>query len=392
MLRLTVKFLVALTCFTAVYLSTEAADTCPATTTSCIPGLPGRDGQPGRDGVTGPPGRDGRDGLPGNSCTAGGPGLQGPPGLNGTDGERGPPGSPGLPGALNYTEQQQLKEEILATIREEISMLSCCNATQPTPDPGPQCEGTFKDNPATSCKAIYECNPTAPSGTYWVNANTGPLQVYCQMETNNCGDITGGWTRVAHINMSEPQQTCPSPLRTLTTPQRMCAGPTSAGCSSVQYPTLGLNFTQVCGRAIGYMYSSVDAFGHHNTIDNPYVDGLSITYGTPRHHLWTYAAGQNGRCLCHAGSSASHPPSFVGQHYYCDGWPQGFTARWYTEYPLWDGEGCPTGNTCCDPPNLPWFHRTLNTAITDDIEVRWCHDQAVGDEDVGVELLELYVY
>ena len=75
---LTVKFLVALTCSTAVYLTTEAADTCPVTTASCLPGLPGRDGrdgQPGRDGndgATGPPGRDGRDGL---SCMAGGPGT-----------------------------------------------------------------------------------------------------------------------------------------------------------------------------------------------------------------------------------------------------------------------------------------------------------------------------
>ena len=45
-----------------------------------------------------------------------------------------------------------------------------------------------------------------------------------------------------------------------------------------------------------------------------------------------------------------------------------------------------------DPPNLPWFHRTLNAASTDDIEVRWCHDEDAGNEDVGVDLLELYVY
>ena len=73
MLRLTVKLLVVLTCFTAVYLTTEAADNCSVTRASCLPGLPGKDG---RDGQPGPPGRDGRDGL---SCMAGGPGPQGPP-------------------------------------------------------------------------------------------------------------------------------------------------------------------------------------------------------------------------------------------------------------------------------------------------------------------------
>ena len=200
---------------------------------------------------------------------------------------------------------------------------------------------------------------------------------------------------MAHINMSEPQQTCPSPLLALNAPVRMCTGGTSAGCYSVLYPALGLSFTQVCGQAIGYMYYSVDglnAVATTKVIDNPYVDGLSITYGSPRQHLWTYVAAQNGRCLCHSPTHASRPPSFVGQHFYCDGWPEQYSATWYTLYPLWDGEGCPTNNTCCDPQDLPWFHRTLNTASTDDIEVRWCHDEGAGNEDFGVDLLELYVY
>ena len=29
------------------------------------------------------------------------------------------------------------------------------------------------------------------------------------------------------------------------------------------------------------------------TIDTTYVDGLSITYGNPRRHIWTYATGEN---------------------------------------------------------------------------------------------------
>ena len=184
--------------------------------------------------------------------------------------------------------------------------------------------------------------------------------------------------RVAHINMTEPEQTCPTPLRTLTAPFRMCVGETPAGCYSVQYPTLGLNFTQVCGQAIGYKYSSTDRMRASTTIDNAYVDGLSITYSSPRRHLWTYSAGG---CPCH-----SEAPYFVGQHLYCD-WNSG---NW--DYSLWDGEGCSAGSTCCDPPNLPWFHRALDTATTDDIEVRWCRDSAASDEDVGVVLLELYVY
>ena len=368
-----VKLLLALGSITVLFLRGEAAGAVcgqrsPFPTIQALPGKPGKNGAPG---VPGPKGEAGMNGTDGEQGPVGPPGLDG---RNGSDGRPGPPGT--VPDAVI----EQLREGILEEVRRELNLI---------------CPGDREMYPATSCKEIHGCDPTAQSGYYWINTTTGPLQVYCQMETNNCGNITGGWTRVAHINMSEPQQTCPSPLRTLTTPQRMCAGQTSAGCSSVPYPTLGLNFTQVCGRAIGYMYSSVDglaAIRTSKTIDNPYVDGLAITYGTPRHHLWTYAAGRNGQCLCHPGSSASQPPSFVGQHYYCDGWPQAYTSRWYTQYPLWDGEGCPTGNTCCDPPNLPWFHRTLNTTTTDDIEVRWCRDQSASNEDVGVELLELYVY
>ena len=265
MLPVTVKLFVTLTLFTIMlYLTTEAADTCPATTASCIPGLPGRDG---------------RDGQPGRDWT---PGRDGTPGCNGRD------GAPGPPSALNDTEKESMKKDIMNALREEVCQLNRLSSCKPT------CNGMCADNPAASCKEIYDCNPSTPSGNYWISTDSGPQEVYCEMRASRCGNITGGWMRVAHINMSDPEQTCPSPLRTLTSPLRMCAGGTSAGCSSVQYPTLGLNFTHVCGQAIGYMYHSADGLDApytSKTIDSPYVDGLSITYGSPRHHLWTYAAG-----------------------------------------------------------------------------------------------------
>jgi len=31
-------------------------------------------------------------------------------------------------------------------------------------------------------------------------------------------------------------------------------------------------------------------YSHNVSIDGYYADGLSITYGSPRHHLWTYVA------------------------------------------------------------------------------------------------------
>ena len=75
--------------------------------------------------------------------------------------------------------------------------------------------GQYKGFPATSCKEIYDCNPNTPSGHYWIYTDSQPLKLYCEMNATQCGNITGGWTRIAHIDMKD-QQNCPSPLRTLT--------------------------------------------------------------------------------------------------------------------------------------------------------------------------------
>ncbi len=40
-----------------------------------------------------------------------------------------------------------------------------------------------------------------------------------------------------------------------------------------------------------YLVGSPDAFhGPMSSIDESYVDGLSITHGSPRQHVWTFAA------------------------------------------------------------------------------------------------------
>ena len=83
----------------------------------------------------------------------------------------------------------------------------------------------------------------------------------------------------------------------------------------------------------------------------------------------------------------------MGDHYF---WESGnVDARenqWYPVDPLWDGDGCPTGNTCCEPPNLPWFNRIIDPPSTADIELRLCRDETATNEDLSVELFELFVY
>ena len=96
-------------------------------------------------------------------------------------------------------------------------------------------------------------------------------------------------------------------------------------CEGLNYTTSSEQYDQVCGRIIGYQIGSTDAFlaGSGRSIDISYVDGISVTHGSPRQHIWTFAAGIDegtsfpaATCPCVSGSTAStRIPSFVGQNY-----------------------------------------------------------------------------
>ena len=269
--------------------------------------------------------------------------------------------------------------------------------------------GHTPENPANSCTELAEQEPDIPSGNYWIlNSTQSPVQVFCEMgEVFPASlNVTGGWVRVANLNMTDPDQQCPESLnQSYTNPVRLCGRRTDSRCDSVTFTTYGVQYRQVCGRVRGYQVASPDAFERWEhcsscTIDKPYVDGVSITHGaSPRKHIWTYAAGVfenqtvNSSCPC-TGSGVS-PPSFVGSDYYCESALS--TDQWrpavlYSNDTLWDGQHCNgLEHTCCNSPNLPWFCKKLPEPTTDDLEFRLCGNQAVADEDVPIDLAELYI-
>ena len=140
------------------------------------------------------------------------------------------------------------------------------------------------------------------------------------------------------------------------------------------------------------------------SIDSFYVYGVSITYGTPRNHIWTLAGGITDLTLTHPNllgnncpcsdppSNRVNPPSFVGDNYYCE---SGNSGSWYVDYhlysddPLWDGQQCEV-DCCSNGKSPPWFKVELNNSTTDDIEVRICNAEGTRD-DTPIELLELYI-
>ena len=134
------------------------------------------------------------------------------------------------------------------------------------------------------------------------------------------------------------------------------------------------------------------------------VDGVSLTYGTnPRKHIWTFSAAIS-RTLIHqyVVCPCTHPPNtasitvppFIGSDYFCDAG----TDQWidnsvfYPEDdPLWDGQGCPSTSTCCQFNSPPWFCRTLPEPTIEDIELRLMADQGYNNEDVPLQLIEIFI-
>ena len=268
--------------------------------------------------------------------------------------------------------------------------------------------GMLQLNPGKSCDDIYQVNKASrgASGNYWINTTTGVYQVYCNMELD-CGGHKGGWMRIADLDANRGDD-CPSGWTNITTPVAACVAPnSSAGCYSTYFSALSIPYSRVCGMAVGYQKGGTDAFlAQHfssRSIDGPYVDGLSITYGAPRKHIWTYAIGLHelnafgvdtyeGKFNCPCSELAGPlPPSFVHDNYYCESGTTRGLAGFHIDDPVWDGEGCSTNNNCCSEPNLPWFYRQIPLSASEDIETRICHDDISADEDVLVREFQLYV-
>ena len=329
--------------------------------------------------------------------------------------------------ASNDIEQKNITETLLRMTEDSAQkLINIVNTLANIQDTGTSTAGVANDillvveellvlhNDSTlipsSCADVKKQNPNSPSGFYLtIPANGGSaVYTYCYMDTL-CGS-GGGWTRLAYLDMSDATQSCPSGFRLYQSGGvRACGRPSnnSPGCLSVQFPSHGTSYSQVCGRVVGYQYGSPDAVSinntpGHNNINSYYVDGVSITRGSPRQHVWTFMAGFSDTASSGNNCPCTNPPgnlqqvqSFVGTNYFCEsGNPSNsWTQSIYTSDPLWDGQGCGSNEgTCCAAPGLPWFHRDYGSATTTDyLELRICDDEGTNNEDIPVGYYEIYV-
>jgi len=303
----------------------------------------------------------------------------------------------------------------------------------------------FSVYPGESCEEIYTNNPESRTmpGYYWIT--DGPTKVYCGMTYtgSSCGDmynnnpetgyksgyyrinntwtycdlnstttsgtnipscagVRGSWRRITKIDISNGDN-CPNGwLKDTQSGVSFCrvARNDYGFCSSAFFSTNGTSYQKVCGKARGYQKGHAASFWGYYTrnqqLDSWYVEGLSITYGFPRQHIWTYDIGlydnsaHRYNCPCAVGGGFS-PPPFVGTNYYCEsGTTNNYNSNtYYFNDPLWDRSGCITSQ-CCSNTTQPWFYRELSTVITFDIEARIC-EEATSNGLVLIDQLEIYI-
>ena len=129
--------------------------------------------------------------------------------------------------------------------------------------------------------------PCLLSGNYLIANDDGhPQQAYCEVDIICKGS---GWTRLGKLDMTQPGSECQDTLRLYEANGVKACHQKEAGtrtCDSVIILSHGIHCTQICGHVIGYHVPAwfLDDF------NVPYVEGVSITYGSPQQHIWTLGA------------------------------------------------------------------------------------------------------
>ena len=338
------------------------------------PGIPGEMGSKGIQGPQGPKGQQGIAGIPGDPGSKGDRGTVAEPGPPGPPGPQGEPGSTIVPDSQYAMLDKHVQERISAKTNKFKDSLE--NVKQ-------LMDKTIKD-------LKQEIHSLRTAIARFNEEIDGQLI---------CGQSQQDWELVVNINMTDSKENCPYSLRKWTdktNKKQACGRKTDKGCSHARFYVTS-EYSRICGRLVGYQYSHTKAFREAagRSIEDSYLDGVSVTQGPLKRHVWSFAAGvsESGpikqRCPCDrpADKTVDDVPDFVGEHYYCEsGFIKNPTPQVAWSDPLWDGYGCYEEHSqCCE--RFGWFKRDLPPS-KEFIELRICADP---QEDILIEKAEIYV-
>ena len=258
-----------------------------------------------------------------------------------------------------------------------------------------------------SCDELKKKHSTLKSGDYKLRIGGKEVPVYCHMG-ELCGTI-GGWTRLGHLEMSSDHKTCPNEQFSYINKEglHLCRIKSDkVGCATASYSPHGIKYSTICGYARGYQKGKVYAFVKSYQLTSFYLDGVSFqrfdasSSTKERKHIWSYACGLSDKikssyvCPCNVGApEGAKQPSYVGNNYYCESGTSTSPGKtdFFPKDPLWDGKEFNNLEVPCRKDMMPYFKRTYDSAITDDINVKLCRTFGATNRDVYLEGYGVFV-
>lgn len=222
-----------------------------------------------------------------------------------------------------------------------------------------------------------------------------------------CGGL--GWRPVVNLDLTDTTVSCPTGWTEGTfsdgmTSVRGCTRSTTTAESidMTSFSNTGGTYNEVCGRINGFASGNPEAFlDSALTIDQVYVDGVSLTHGSAGNlnHIWTFAAAgfestsnpsSDFNCPCYGGEG---PPAEVGVDFFCeagvgdvDPLPTGDLLNDL----LWDGQMCTT-DSCCAQNGPPYFTTRLDNPTDDAIDARLIFETEATQDNVLITRIDLFV-
>ena len=231
-----------------------------------------------------------------------------------------------------------------------------------------------------------------------------------------CGG--SGWKKVADLDMARLTDTCPTGWTETGYSKRTCGRTTTTANSCDQTFITATDaelssYSRVCGRIEAYVFGGPDGFDGYRqdtsrTLSENFMDGVTLYYGNPPAHIWTFVAGVSESpesqqqpprfCPCDRPDAAAHVAPYIEQDYFCesrnDPYPVSGSERlrFYADDKLWDGENCLETSNCCEQNRPPYFVKTLDGPTSEDIVASLCLKNVARGSNIAVEIMEIYVH
>src|SRR5690606_32420480 len=157
-------------------------------------------------------------------------------------------------------------------------------------------------------------------------------------------------------------------------------------------------YSEVRGFVRAYASGGTDAFRDTGpNAEGLYLDGIAITVGSPRRHVFAFASGVSdafgpgypgSECPCEGGPQ---PPLFVGDAYRCESARASVDAAgtrdWDHDDVLFDGEDIDAETCVNSPESHPDFSAVIGGPTTEVLEVHVMQSQDPADEDLALSAL-----